>query len=306
MSLPLFIGLDVGGTSTRVLALTRDGSTPIATKGPGANPQRIGVAAAAQQMARLIEEIMHGSDVHPHAIVAGVAGAGRPDDQRALADALLDALGLSPPPVIHLTHDAALTLDAALGPTPGLVIIAGTGSVVLGRPSGGNLVRAGGWGYLLGDEGSGHVLGLEGLRAVARAFDGGPSTVLSRVLREEYDIEQPQDLIDAVYGEAWPVQDIARLVLLAVEQGDDVATTILTEQTQQLAGQAAHVASEIGRAAPTIVLWGGLTREPTYSRVLAQALHDVLPASRLSALSRAPVEEALDQALALDSGGPAP
>jgi N-acetylglucosamine kinase-like BadF-type ATPase len=256
------------------------------------------VDEAAHRLARLIDDVMPSEDAVPRSIVAGVAGAGRAADQHALADALSTALGTTPSPIIHITHDAALTLDAAVGNDPGIVIIAGTGSVVLGQTTDGELVRVGGWGFLLGDEGSGYALGLIGLRAVARAFDGGPPTRLTDLLRQEYGIATPEDLIDTVYADDWPIQDVARLVLQAVDAGDAVATRLLADQTRQLAGQAGRVASLAAIPTARIVLWGGLTREATYCDALATALFDLLPDARLSTLCRAPVEEALYQAVA--------
>jgi N-acetylglucosamine kinase-like BadF-type ATPase len=298
MTYPVDIGFDVGGTSTRLLAQVHTSNTPLARDGPGANPQRIGIEAAAHRLARLIKEVLPTADAVPRCIVAGVAGAGRPADQHALSDALKKALGTTPPPTIAITHDAALTLDAAVGNEPGIVIIAGTGSVVLGRMTSGERVRAGGWGFLLGDEGSGYALGLSGLRSVARAFDGGAQTQLTRLLREEYQVATPEDLIDTVYADDWPIQNVARLVLRAADAGDAVATQLLRDQTHQLASQAERVASRAAISTGRIVLWGGLTREPTYSNSLTRALFDLLPDARISALCRTPVEEALRQAIA--------
>jgi len=295
----LFIGMDVGGTSTRLLARTSENPARIEREGPGANPQRVGVEVAADHLAQVILNAAAYAKATPAVVVAGIAGAGRPEDQQALTEALIGALGTPSPPAIHITHDAALTLDAAFGTAPGIVVVAGTGSVVLGRTATGDPVRAGGWGYLLGDEGSGYALGLEGLRAVCQVFDGGPETTLSALVRQHHGIASPHDLIEAVYSSDWPVQDVARLVLKAADAGDPVATHLLHQQTHMLAQQAVLVAEKVELSEPSVILWGGLTRAATYCTSLSDALLDVLPDARISALSRTPVEEALQQAVAL-------
>ena len=295
----LYMGLDVGGTSSSLLAQTKPaGGAPSAHSAPGANPQRVGMAAAAATLARLIREAARRyPDAVLHAVVAGIAGVGGDDERRALRAALHEALGDYTPPHLLIKHDAALTLDAALGEQPGIVVIAGTGSVVLGQTADGDHTRAGGWGYLLGDEGSGYVLALEGLRAVARAFDGGPATLLQPLLAERHGLTTPRALIDAVYGDTWEVQDAVGFVLRAAEADDTIAREILTTQTRLLAEQVARVADRIDLALPRVMLWGGLMKEPTYRDALENAVRHLISGCRLGTPPKTPVEAALQQAL---------
>ena len=84
---------------------------------------------------------------------------------------------------------------------PALALICGTGSIVYGRTVTGELLRAGGWGYLFGDEGSGYAIGIAALRAVMRAYDGrGRETLLSELVLGRYGLHTPPELIQAIYG----------------------------------------------------------------------------------------------------------
>lgn len=303
-SRPLCIGLDIGGTHARALG-QRPGSPPVLVEGPGANPQRIGFDEAGRRVAALLQEIAERHDGAPVASVfAGVAGAGRPADQAAFAQAVRACLA-SPPIRLSVVHDAALTLQAALDDGPGLVVIAGTGSVVFARSTDGSTHRTGGWGYLLGDEGSGTSLGLAALRAVARAYDGLTSTSLQQTLAQRFGLDGQEAMIEAVYETDWQVQEAAPLVLKAAEAGDAVAADLVAQQVDALAAQAQQAARLARLDRPAVVLWGGMMQHAGYRSRLSESLRAVLPHCTFEAPRRQPLDYALQQAqrLAADAGG---
>lgn len=226
-----------------------------------------------------------------------MAGAGRSDDQAAivthLRDLLADHLCTAPPTRLRVVHDALIALEAAFPGESGLIIIAGTGSAILGRTKRGDLERAGGWGYLLGDEGSGYALGLAGLRAVADAFDDGPATHLTRLLAEHHTIRDRDRLIHRVYREDWPLQNAAPLVVNAAAAGDAVAQQIVERETDALSRQVEWLLDRGHDIEPRIALLGGLVQEDHYANALREALQRRLPAWSIRKLKRRPVEGAL-------------
>lgn len=294
MSRPLCIGLDVGGSKTELLASHLGDDDQIRLTGPGANIQRIGMEASAQTLADLIRRALREySSPQLASVCAGIAGAGRVRDQDVLAQHLLDLLDLSPAPHVQVVHDAQIALEAAFDDSSGVIVIVGTGSVVFARTRDGSLMRTGGWGYLLGDEGSGFALGQSGLRAVAHAIDGGPSTVLQKQVADRFGLATRDQLIHQVYQHDWPMQDVAPLVIEAALDGDAVACQIVEEQTDQLTRQVEWLIARCDATEPRIALMGGLIRETHYAEVLKQTLHTRLPDWSVQTMNRRPVVGAL-------------
>jgi N-acetylglucosamine kinase-like BadF-type ATPase len=226
-----------------------------------------------------------------------VAGAGRVDEQEEVQGRLQAALaGAAEEVRVAVTHDAAIALEAAFGSENGLVVIAGTGSVVFGRGGGGTTQRAGGWGHRLGDLGSGHAVGRAGLRAVAAALDGGPRTTLQARVQERYDIGTRAELLRWAYREKTALANVAPLVGAAAAAGDAVAEEILVSQTAALARQAAWVVDAVGDPAPHIAVLGGMLRSEPYAQALRQALRAQMPTASVERLQQAPVAGALRRA----------
>lgn len=295
----IFVGIDGGGTKTSLLAATMPASERAALSGAAINPQRVGLQQCIDTLTEMLSAARRQFDAAaPMRVYAGLAGAGRPDEQRFIATALLENLGGDVEIVV--THDADIALDAAFGEDEGTIIIAGTGSVVLARDGSNQRLQVGGWGYLLGDEGSGTVLGLEAVRAVCRALDGGPYTTLVQRLREEHGFADRDLIISSVYRQQWPPQRAARLVLEAAASGDAVAVDILREQTRALSRQVVWLARRHPHLPPRYVLWGGLGNEPVYRSAFVNALASFLPTWKAAEPICSPTEAALRRAFALD------
>lgn len=242
------------------------------------------------------------SDVSYLSLCAGVAGAGRPHEQRALTEALRTALERPDRTVdVEVVSDAQIALDAAYDDGSGVVVIAGTGSMVMARATTGDLLRAGGWGHVLGDAGSGHALGRAGLRAVAETFDGGADTVLQARVREHCSIDDREALLQTVYQDAFDVQAVAPIVIEAAANGDAVAADLLTTQVARLATQVGWLLSRSETIAPRITLLGGLLENDHYEQCLRRLLRDRFPDWTVEVLQEDPVVGALRRAHRLAS-----
>lgn len=257
---PRYVGIDAGGSTT--ICLVGDGASILArgTAGP-ANPTLVGVDGFRAAIAASMEAAVRGS---PAATIGmawlGVAGSERPEVRARLRAVALDALGAER---VEISHDARLLLAAA-DVDHGVGLVAGTGSSAYGRTADGREQCVGGWGHLLGDEGSGYDIAVRALRAVSAAGDGrGPRTALEAILTERLGISNPRDLRYRLYPTP-AVTELARLAeaVLGVADDDAVAGAIVEAAAGDLAMLVDACAGRLfpvphGERVP-VVLSGGL------------------------------------------------
>ena len=259
----IVIGVDGGGTSTRVLVSDERGrelataTGPASAMRPGRAADSADVIAATVHAALASAEMGH---VRPRAICAGVAGTGREPEREALARELIER---DVADEIDVQTDAAIALDDAFGNGGGVVLIAGTGSMAIGRGPTGRSVRAGGWGPVIGDEGSGAWIGRRALGIAAASMDGRePETALVGALVTACDVPDPSGFVGWA-AEATPA-DFARLVGVVAEtaaQGDLRANALITLAVEELVLHVRAVARELfgdERAAVPVALAGGM------------------------------------------------
>jgi len=235
----LLVGIDGGGTKTVALVSDLEGRMLGRGVGGPSNYQVVGLPVACDSMNQAIRAGFADAKIEPclpRVICLGLSGVDRPQDYAAIRAWAAEQMPGTPAVIVN---DAMLVLAAGTPESWGIAMISGTGSIVYGRRQDGRTTRAGGWGYLLGDEGSGYAIGLAALRAVARADDGrAPATSLTRSILAHWSVAAPQKLISHVYLEHVPTQDIAALVTLveaAASEGDAVAQSILREAGHELA-----------------------------------------------------------------------
>jgi N-acetylmuramic acid 6-phosphate etherase len=258
----LYLGIDGGGTHTIAL-LGGPGGVVLGrgTAGPS-NRQAVGTERALAALDEAVSAAFAaaGRTRGPVASAClGLAGADRPEDQAVIRE-WAGRVRLAGH--VDVTSDAAILLAAGAPEGWGLVLIAGTGSIAFGRAADGRTARAGGWGHLLGDEGSAYALVLSALQAVARSADGrGPATALTERLLARLGVSEPQGLIAAVYRSGRDRADLAALAPLVVEaaETDAVAAWVVEEHAQELAQAGAAVARQLGWSGPVpVALAGGL------------------------------------------------
>jgi N-acetylmuramic acid 6-phosphate etherase len=271
----LHLGIDGGGTHT-VALLASDGTTLGRGEARASNVNAVGLPAALRALDEAVAAAFDAAG-RPRVTVAraclGLAGAGRPPEQNSIREwAVQVALARH----VDVTTDIELVIAAGTADGWGLAIVAGTGSIAYGRTTDGRSARAGGWGYLLGDEGSGYALSLAGLNAVARAADGrAPATALTERFLHRLGLREPQDLVHAIYQGHWTraaLAALAPIVLDAADEGDAVAECCAAEGAGRLAEMAATVARRLhmtGVAVPVALSGGTLLGSESYrERVL--------------------------------------
>ncbi|HEX5475654.1 MAG TPA: BadF/BadG/BcrA/BcrD ATPase family protein [Vicinamibacterales bacterium] len=296
------LGLDAGGTKTVCQLADDNGIVLGESRGGGANLQAVGELAVEKVLHDVMEQAIGERRLVPAAICLGIAGVDRPEDARVVGG-IMKRIGYKAR--ILVVNDALVALEAGAPEQPAVVIIAGTGSIAYGRNATNQAARAGGWGYVLGDEGSGYWIGRAALRAVLRESDRrGPATALTPLLLRHFDVARPQDLIHEVYQETPKPATIAALaqcVQQAFVDGDGVAIGILRGSADQLEQSGLSVARRlemVGTAFP-FVLAGGIFRAvPWLHEELARRLPLAAPRSRTRLLEIEPAAGAVRLALA--------
>ena len=283
--IPLVLGVDGGGTKSLGLISTIEG-TVVARREVGAsNASVVGNEGAAKNLYELIAACCLDAQCTPrdlHALVFGLAGAGDDANRRRLIDAV-NALaknhGWAPLPITIYT-DARIALEGAFDGGPGVVIIAGTGSSIMGKTPDNDVRLVGGWGRVLGDEGSGYYIGLQAIKAVTRDFDGRDhSGILRQTFVERFGWSTRERVLAAVYRENFSIPSIAPVVLNGAAGGDQVCRGILEEAAALLARQVEATArlfppdERIG-----VVMVGGLIdHETVYAQVLDRQIRSIMP-----------------------------
>ncbi|HEU4801172.1 MAG TPA: BadF/BadG/BcrA/BcrD ATPase family protein [Gemmatimonadales bacterium] len=287
-------GADVGGSKSAA-AVWKDGTEVARVSGIGAAVRPGRALSSAATIATLVRRALTSAGLlRADLLVVGAAGAGREPEAGDLARALRneDVAGR-----VQVTTDLALLLESAFPDSPGLVLAAGTGSVAVARTASGDIERAGGYGWQMGDEGGGYDMGRAVLRAIGRAADGrGRATALEQAAREVARAEDLPALIR--WAASAGVAEVAALggaAVRAAESGDAVALEILRASADELAGLA------LGLARSTrikhVAVAGGLAG----SDLMRNEIATRLAAGKLSVLDGVP--DALEGARRLASRG---
>lgn len=256
---PCVVGVDGGGTKTLAVVVDAQGQERGRGLAASANHNSVGLEQAISNIRRAVEQAAQaaGCSLPLRAAWIGLAGIDH-DRDRAVFAPHLQSLAAN----VHLTNDAELVLST-LDNATGVALIAGTGSIALGRGTHGEVKRAGGWGYIFGDEGSGYDIGCRSLRAAARAFDGrGPATSLLSLILSHWQLQNAGDLIGKVYAskDRALVASLSALAFNAAHAGDAVAAEIVQQTARELA-LAALTASDSVYApseALSLAMGGGL------------------------------------------------
>jgi len=306
------LGIDAGGTKTVCLLADEQGAVLAEARGPGANLHSSGELAVEKVLHEVMEEAVgdrtiDGRAIVPAAICLGIAGVDREDEAR-IVRAIMRRIGYKSR--VLVVNDALIALVAGARDAPGIVIIAGTGSIAYGRNAAGEAARAGGWGHMIGDEGSGYWIGREALAAVMRAADGrGPDTGLAAEILAHFNVDEVSRLPRIVYDRDLPRVAVAALGPIVQRmggQGDAVATRILERATSELVLAAQSVATRLEMRGDefTFYLAGGAFRVvPWLASELPARLAEVAPRCQVQVLDEEPAVGAVWLALAEARGG---
>lgn len=233
------IGIDGGGTKSHMKIADLNGNIIAeAVKGPS------NINSAAEEDVKKVfkDLICEGIKViglqlnECSAICIGTAGADRAEDKVIIESMIRDAVGYKGK--IIVVNDAEVALTGGIGKREGIIVISGTGSICYGRTEEGKSCRSGGWGHIIGDEGSGYDIGISAIKAAIKSYDGrGEKTILENSILEYLDLKCHEDLINYIYRSGAGKKEIAsitRVVNAAGEKGDAVSKRILESAANEL------------------------------------------------------------------------
>ncbi|MDD5263744.1 MAG: BadF/BadG/BcrA/BcrD ATPase family protein [Candidatus Bipolaricaulis sp.] len=266
----MILGVDGGGTKTLAVVVDSAGRVVGTGRSGPSNYQVLGLDAAVRSLRSAVRAALSSvpqAERLSHAVF-GLAGADFALDRSRLERALATMDELAGVP-LAVRNDAEVALVGAVAGVRGVAVCAGTGAIAVGMDGLERVARADGWGYLLGDEGSGYWIGLEALRAVVRRHDGRArrGRALEQAVLGSLNVQDAPALLDWTYGRRASVNDIAALaplVLAVAAQGDPEAARIVHQAGTQLSAATCAVVRKLGfsgEAFPLVAL-GGLFRSP--------------------------------------------
>lgn len=304
----LFLGVDGGGSHTRVVLADEGGCELARATGTATNPCTVGFDRACLNLRRTVETVLKQDrqggrkDLDQADIAAAaspftaaffaIAGLKTREDKHRFRAYLETEVWAKR---FEVGDDAHGAWAGALGGKPGLVILCGTGSKVYGVTAKNRVIEVGGYGYLLGDEGSGTSMGLSALRRVVQAEQGrSQSTLLTRLILEHLQLSAVPDLINWTYSKRRSSRDFAGLFPLVAEaarQGDVTATDIIEDAARELAGLVVAASGHFGRKQSVPVSYQGGVFESgeLILRPLRRVLQDRAPNTQLQPPALEPV-----------------
>ncbi len=234
----VLIGIDGGATKTRGILTTEEGEVLATANGGSTNQFSNTMDVVKWNLQNIIEHLLTKSKhkvSNVRGICLGLAGVDKPADAKRIYQIVAEIM---PRTDIEVANDSLIALYGGCLKPYGIIIISGTGSIAFGKNQTGEHFRSGGWGHILGDEGSGYAIGLACMRAVCRASDRrGQQTALTDHLLHHLNLKKPIELLDWVKkndGNKAAISSLAPLVHKASEQGDVVAESIVDEQAEEL------------------------------------------------------------------------
>lgn len=289
MKYDLLIGIDGGGTHSTAAAAWPDGRIAAVAYGDGLNYHHIGIERVRLRMEEMVAQLCEKAGAARPLVCVGMSALDAPADEATLGKF---TAGRFEPGQLDLQSDAYAALMGFTRGKPGVIVICGTGSMLLLLDEEGRQHVSGGWGYLLADEGSSYTLAREALLAVIDESEGmGEKTVLTRHALDYFGVTSPRMIIDKVYAPDFTpdrLAGFARHVLMEAENGERVACAILHKTMPRLAAQAAQLMKKAPQA-NRVGLYGGVFMHSAAARAcFTDTLCSLAPQAEICSLDYPP------------------
>ena len=297
------IGIEGGGTKTVGLLTTNTGQTVARTQTGPSNYHVVGTEQTKKVLVEIIQKLTE--NVNPIELDSirfclGMAGLGREEDKRIIG-AVCNEIGIGKKRI--LTHDAHIALVGGTSKQIGVIVISGTGSIVYGIDKYGHDARAGGWGYLIGDEGGGYDIGIKGLQAVARSADTRePHTELTQLMLNKLALNNTNDIIQWTHAASRDdIAELSQVVFKAVEIGDKKAETIIEHSVKELllATETVVRMLEFTDDFDILLHGGNLIHQPTMADKLSKCINRNITGATVTLPKHEPVYGAVLLAMTL-------
>ncbi len=282
-----YVGIDGGGTKTKAVLVDAKLNIINEEIGGPSNFLAFDIDDVSNYILELLTKLTENVKItlaDVHSILIGTAGAGRKDDVQRLKNNLLEKakkLGITINN-FNVESDARIALEGAFAGKPGSILIAGTGSIMFGKDSDGSIHRVGGFGRILGDEGSGFHIGKAGLSAVAKSLDGRSSeTLLAELLKVKFEISNPTQLINEVYKNNFDIPKVAPLVIEAAQKNDEICKNIINSEIVELTEHIVAMKKLLNEEILSVSLIGGTITTDNYYANLFQSKVKTIPNIKL-------------------------
>jgi N-acetylglucosamine kinase-like BadF-type ATPase len=284
------MGVDGGATKTLAAVLDLEERALHLGHGASSNADAVGAQVATESLLRATGEAIDRAGLEPAQLDAGVLAIAGTD-----TNAVAQHMGAARPGNWVVVNDVVGAWAAATGAQPGVGAISGTGSNVFGVGPDGRSWRAGGWGHILGDEGSGYWLAVRSLRAALADRDGSaPRTALSAAAVEFYGVRSVEDLATLVYSKPLTKSEIAVFAIetaRAAHAGDEVARALFERAAAELGAQVVAVIERTGLTGgfPVGLIGSAFKAGTLFVDPLGALVHTVAPEATVAVVDMAPV-----------------
>ena len=294
------IGIDAGGTKTNCAIADLTGKILIKKTGKSSNYLIAGADKTASNLFSLISKSLkkiNGNFKDVKQLVIGIAGAGRIKDAKNLEASFIKNAKSKKIKInsLKVISDARIALEGAFPDSAGCILIAGTGSILFGKDRKGNLHRVGGFGRLIGDEGSGYSIGRKALQVVSKSLDGRTDkSLLSKLVLQKMKITSSEELITKIYKENFDIASLAPVVISAAEKKDKMAIGILNEETDEVVLHIRAVMKKMKVKKLNVAFTGSLIANKNfYSKLLTKKIKSTLRTVKIIKPKLSPVEGAI-------------
>jgi N-acetylglucosamine kinase-like BadF-type ATPase len=294
------IGIDVGGTKTECAVADLKGKILVKETSTSSNYLIAGADKTALLLFTLIAKSLkklNGDFAEIQNVVIGVAGAGRTHDARHLEKSLIKyahskKLKFSS---VHIVSDAMIAIQGAFAGHPGCILISGTGSIIFGIDRHGKIHRVGGFGRLIGDEGSGYSIGRKAVQEVSKVLDGrGKETLITKLIIDKMKISSANSLINKIYNNDYDIASLAPVLISAAEKNDRLAINILEQEAEELVQHIKAIMKKMKVKKLKVAFSGSLiTNNNVYLKILTKKIKTSLPNISITKPELSPVEGAI-------------
>lgn len=253
-----YLGIDGGGTKTVAIVCDENGTLVSRYVGKSINYNSVGTAEARKNLKETVDGVLDGNKITLSSAFIGMPALSERADEkftRELCGGIIDC------PKIAMDSDVYIGLEAMKCDGAATMVVSGTGSMAVGRLSDGTIIHTGGWGYILGDEGSGYALGLDAVKAAICGAEGSADeTSLTQKVLEHFNITDIDSLIDIFYDPPISNSEVAKVAPVLFDcaaGGDEVANEIITRHAHLLADTVSALLKRMPCGTP-LGMWGGI------------------------------------------------
>lgn len=294
-----YLGIDGGGTKTTAIICDENAQLISRFVGESINYNSVGMETARKNLKATVDGVLP-NDVKLNAAFIGMSAISeRADDEftKKLCEGIIDC------DKITMDSDVYIGLEAMRCDGSAAMVISGTGSMAVGRLPDGEIIHTGGWGYILGDEGSGYAICIDALRAAICGYEGSAEkTLLTDAVKEHYQVNDMLELIDIFYDPPMPRSEIAKLapIVFKCAENDGVADAIIRNHAQLLANTVSALLSQLPEGTP-LGLWGGIFENyEKFRNLFSASVNERFPETEINVLEYAPEYGAVFAAIKTD------